>query len=218
MRVLVVGASGGVGRLVVEQALEAGHQVTAVLRDPTSTALPSGAEVQQGDVLDPERVMTLVAGHDVVISCVGHRRASVSNPWSRPLTATDTIERGTRHLLAAMKAHRVPRILFVSAAGVADSEPQMPWLFAWTVRHSTIGYAYADLARAEQLLRDSGLDWMSVRPAALYDGPCKPRIEVLRPDQYAGWAWISRADVAAWLVRHIGAPAPLEPRTPTIRE
>ena len=217
MRVVVFGASGGVGRLVIEQALNAGHHVTAVVRDPTSSALPGDADVIPGDVLDAERVRAIVAGHDVVVSCVGMRRASTANPWSRPLTAPDTVTRGVGHIVSAMREHGVTRVLLVSAAGVGDSEPQMPRLFAWVVRTSSIGTAYADLDGAERALAVSGLDWMAVRPVALWDGPVTGRVEVLPADRPAGWAWISRADVAAFLVRHIGAPSPLTPRTPTIR-
>lgn len=210
-RIVVVGASGGVGSLLSAQAAAAGHEVIAAMRSPV--ALP-GARVERCDVLDASSVGRVVGNADAVVSCVGLRRANPRNPWSRLITARDVCSRGTAHLVAALPAGA--RLVVVSACGVGDSAHQMPLFFRALLAVSNIGVAYQDLDAMEQALQRSSLDWTSVRPAALWDGPCTGRARVVPRDQHVGAAWISRADVADYLLQAALHPGAASDRTPSI--
>src|SRR5882724_13614189 len=113
-KLVVFGASGGTGRPIVEQALAAGHSVTAFVRDATTA--PPGARVVTGDVLDAAAVADTVAGHEVIVSALGHRRRS-RNPWSRDSSPPDLMTRATPYILDAARRHHVARVLFVGVHG-----------------------------------------------------------------------------------------------------
>jgi len=90
-KLVVFGASGATGRPIVEQAVAAGHEVTAFVRDPATA--PPGARVVSGDVLDAAAVDAAVAGHNVIVSALGHRRTAARNPWSRDTSPPDLFAR-----------------------------------------------------------------------------------------------------------------------------
>src|SRR5713226_7091416 len=96
-RVLIVGATGGTGRQLVEQALERGHVVTALARDPSALRVEHPRlTVVRGNVLDYPSVEAAVRGQDAVLSALGHKQ------FFRP---TRTLSEGTRNLLHAMETH-----------------------------------------------------------------------------------------------------------------
>ena len=206
-RIVVFGASGGVGTQLCAQAVAAGHDVVAAMRTPRSGAV-------RCDLLDGPAVASLVDGADAVVSCVGLRRADPRNPWSRLITPPDVCSRGTANLVAALPAGA--RLVVVSACGVGDSAHQMPLFFRGLLAVSNIGVAYRDLHAMEQVLTASSLDWTSVRPAALWDGPRTGQARVVPRDQHVGAAWISRADVADHLLKAALRPGTSSDRTPSI--
>jgi len=210
-RLVVFGASGATGRPLVAQALAAGHEVTAFVRD-RSTA-PPGARVVTGDVLDAAAVDAAVAGHDVIVSALGHRRRAARNPWSRDLSPPDLMARATAHLIDAARHHRVGRILYVGVHGCGDSRARTRWIYRFLVERTTIGIALADFNVAERMLADSGLDWLVTRPVTLSDGAPSGRCRV-RDDRISSFAQIRRADVAAFLLAHVDGP--IAARTPSL--
>ena len=219
MRVLVLGASGGVGRLLVAQGVERGVQVRALVRaDATAPpgGFPAGAEVIVGDVRDPSVLVPQLDGVDAVLCALGLRRRFVWNPWSALRSPPDLVESVLRVALPAAKVSGVRRFLAVSAAGVGDSAPAMNAPMRALVATSQIGVAYADLARAEALLAASGLDWQAPRPVVLTDGPRTGRVAIV--SSFGAFSQISRADVAGWMLDRALDPAPdaLKPRTPMI--
>ena len=109
MNTVIFGASGPTGRLLVDQAIVAGHTVTAVMRNPQSI---EGATVVRGDVLDPEDVLAAVEGADAVLSSLGV-------PFGRK--PIDTYSRGTANIIAAMKEHGVRRLVLTSSSAADPS-------------------------------------------------------------------------------------------------
>jgi putative NADH-flavin reductase len=196
LRLLVLGASGGVGRQLVAQAAMRGHRVTAVARRPL--AVPSGVELRTGDVLDRAFLDRLVAGHDVVLSALGIRRVVPANPWSRLASPADFLAQLTPRLVDAMHRYAVPRAIVVSAAGVGVEGARLPGGVRALLNWTQVGVAYADLAAMEAVWRRSGLDVCCVRPTLLVDGPATGRAVVV--DRIGARAWIRRADVAAWML------------------
>lgn len=213
MRLLVLGASGQCGRILVELAAAAGHQVSAQLRDGADYTPPPGVAALRGDPLDATFVARAIAGHDRVASGLGLHRKHPGNPWSPLISPPDFCSRTAAHIVAGMRAAGVSRVVAISAAGVGDSAARMNWLMRFLVARSNVGVAYRDLAVMERVYADSGLDWQTPRPTRLSDGPASGR--VVETDAFPLSAAISRADVAAYVLAQLVAPS-LAARTPTI--
>ena len=204
MRVLVLGASGGVGRQLVAEAVAAGHAVRALVRGEPPAPGVSGVQWLRGDVLDPAALAGAVAGVDAVLSALGMRRRAVANPWSAILGSATFNSESATAIVAAMRAAGVGRVVAVSAAGVGDSAPAMNAVMRGLVATSSIGVAYRDLATMEGIFASSGLDVLLPRPTRLTDGPATGRVRVTA--SFGAWDAISRADVARWMVGALGAP------------
>jgi putative NADH-flavin reductase len=210
MRILVAGASGGVGRGIVRLACDYGHLVTALARRPDGIDPRAHAVID--DVRRPGCFDDHVAGHDVVLSALGIRRVNPANPWSALASPPDFTERTAGALVTAMRTHGVPRVIAVSAAGVADSARGMNALMRVLVARSNVGVAYRDLAAMEQILAASGLDWCCPRPTRLTNGPLTRRVSVV--ETFPMRASISRDDVAWWMLDQAGRT--IRERVPTI--
>jgi putative NADH-flavin reductase len=201
MRLTIFGASGKTGRRLVEQALAAGHTVTAVVRDPTR--LPTRhqrLQVVTADVLDPAAIRPAVAGADAVVSVLGPRssrnRSSISSA-------------GTASILAAMQAAGTRRLVVVSAAPVASDDhgttlPQR--LLAGPLLRRLLGGLYADMATMEDTVRRSGVDWTILRPPWLSDGPRTGSYRKAKDSNLRGGARISRADLAEAILASLQDP------------
>ncbi len=192
MRLLVFGATGGPGRQVVSLALEQGHQVTAFARRSAAVApRHASLEVFAGDAQDAVLVSEAVARHDVVISALGTREG---DDWVLPQAA--------EHICAAMRQHGVPRLICVTALGVGESREQLGLTFAWLA--VDLRETLAEKEAQEQVVRNSGLDWIIVRPGALTDGPRTGTYRcVADPAVALPRAVISRADVADFILKHL---------------
>ncbi|MCA1657963.1 MAG: NAD(P)H-binding protein [Verrucomicrobiaceae bacterium] len=113
MRVLVLGATGGTGRELVQQALAQRHQVTAFVRDPARLQIEhANLRVAKGDVLDYATVESAMRGQDAVLSALGHRRFFYPNRIQ---------SEGMRNVLRAMKTCDVPRLICETALGIGNS-------------------------------------------------------------------------------------------------
>ena len=195
MQLTVIGGSGRTGRVVVEQALGHGHEVTAVVRDPSALALTHpDLTVVRGDVRELDEMRAAIAGRSAVLCAIG----------ARPARTVDLYSAGVAHILQAMAEADVPRLVVLSASGT----------FHRTDRNLTAGYKllmrtslkglYDDLERMEQRVMASGVDWTIVRPAGLTDGPLTGEYRIGadgRPLSAGGR--ISRADVAAFMLKAV---------------
>ena len=213
MKVLILGASGGVGAHLMEFAAAAGHTVTAVSRGPIE--VPAGVRLIVDDVAREGALDEAVRGQDAVLSSLGIRRTRPANPWSPLASPPDFSSRTARLLVEAMRRHGVRRVIAVSASGVGDSALGLNWMMRLLVRWSNVGVAYRDLERMEAVYAGSGLEWCCVRPTGLKDGPATRKVAV--SGSFPFNAWISRADVAAWMVDRL-ADDLSDRRTPTITE
>jgi putative NADH-flavin reductase len=196
MKILVLGASGGVGRHLVSLALDQGHDITAVVR--RGDEMDSRAKVLIDDVLRAGCLDEHLGGHELVLSSLGIKRRNPANPWSALASPPDFSSRTATALVAAMQRHGVPRLIAVSAAGVGDSAETMNALMKFFVAKSNVGAGYRDLAIMEQIYAASGLDWCCPRPTRLTDGPLTQRVRIV--NNFGVTAAISRADVAWWML------------------
>jgi putative NADH-flavin reductase len=212
MRVIVFGASGGVGRQLVQQCAERGHSVTAVARAGSTIAAHPRVTHVVADVL-AAGAFEHVRGHEAVLSALGLKRQVPANPWSRLASPLDFCSHTARLLVEAMNRHGVRRVLAVSAAGVGDSAAKLNAVMRFFVATSNVGVAYRDLHHMERVFESSGLDWCCPRPTRLTDGERTERAHAV--EHFGLRATISRADVAAWMVARLQDDT-LLPRTPQL--
>ena len=192
MKVLVVGAAGKTGRAVVEQALAAGHDVTALVHSDGGDNIP-GAAVRVGDARDPQTMESAVKGQDTVIDTVGGK-----TPFKRTSLETSV----AASIVAAMKHQGARRLVVTSSIGVGDSITNTTFpgkIFVATfLRGST-----RDKAGMESAVSGSGLDWIITRPGALNDKPVTGDVRVLSADGRDRARSLTRADLAAFLVAQL---------------
>lgn len=198
MKLLILGATGGTGRLLVEQALAAGHEVTALVRDPDKASLGDKVELVKGRATEAGAVAGVAAGKDAVLSTLG------------PRTGKDPVcADAARAVVDAMKQHGVKRVVWLSASGVGDSAPQLrraSFVFGRIIMPLFLKHPYANHARAEETLRASGLDWTILRPVQLVDRPTGAKPAALPiGDAIPPRLKIARADVAAFMLDEVAA-------------
>lgn len=194
-KTLLIGATGPTGRAVLDQAARMGLDVRALARNPD--ALTGVADVSRGDVLDPVSLAAAMRGVDCVISVLGTKLTL------KPVTLLST---GTRHLVAAMRAAGVARLICVTGMGAGDSRGHGGFVYDRLILPLLLGRIYADKDRQEEIVRASGLDWTLVRPAFLTDGPATGAYRVITRFTDERMTKISRADVAHFLVGEALAP------------
>jgi uncharacterized protein YbjT (DUF2867 family) len=196
MRVLIIGASKGLGLETTRQALEAGHSVRALARSAPAIALSDPKlEKARGDALKAEDVEAALTGIDVVIQTLGVGFSDLFRP-------VRLFSDATRVLIPAMKAQGVKRLISVTGFGAGDSRASIGPLQRMPFQ-IVFGRAYDDKSVQERLITDSGLDWTIARPGVLIGGPRSGRYKVLaEPSQWRNGV-IARADVADFLVRQI---------------
>jgi putative NADH-flavin reductase len=192
MRIAVFGANGGTGRLLTQQALDAGHDVVAVVRKPAHFPLAHGRlTVVEADVHDPEDVARAVAGSEAVLSTLGV-------PFTRK--PIDVYSAGIDTIGAAMKQHGITRVVVVSSAATEPRRHQGAGFLLNRVMQplvtATIGRTtYADMRRMEAHLRASDLHWTVMRPSGLFDAPAVSNYQL--HENHSDGVFTSRADLAA---------------------
>jgi putative NADH-flavin reductase len=166
MRIAIFGANGPTGRLLTEQALDAGHYVVAATRHPEAFPLThERLEVEAADIHDPVAVAATVDGCDAVLSTLGV-------PFTRqPITVYSA---AAEHLVAATHEHAVKRLVVVSSSATyphrhADGGFLLNRVLQPIVTRTIGKTTYADMRRMEELVRASDLAWTIVRPSGLFD-------------------------------------------------
>ncbi|MFF5481352.1 NAD(P)-dependent oxidoreductase [Streptomyces sp. NPDC012935] len=189
MKLTVFGATGGIGKEIVRQALDAGHDVTAVVRDPARLPLTGDRlEVFRADLTDPDALRPAVTGRDAVLSGLGARGRKDAGVAARL----------TRTVLAALEAAEVRRLLVVSAAPVGPT-PEGDGLLDRAVLgvvSAVLKDIYTDLREMETEVAGSGTDWTVVRPPRLQDKPLTGRYRTVIGGFPRKGRFIGRADVA----------------------
>jgi len=197
MKILVLGATGATGRLIVSQALAKGHAVVALVRKKATAADLAGAELVEGDARDGAALTRAVAGCDAVVSSLG----TAMSPF-REVTMLST---ATRALVGVMAKQNIRRLVCITGIGAGDSRGHGGFFYDRLFLPLMLRNVYEDKDRQENAIRASALDWIIVRPTALNDKPPRGHIRALTDLSGIQGGTIARADVADFVVQQLTA-------------
>jgi putative NADH-flavin reductase len=199
MKLLIIGGTGGTGRQLIRQALELGHQVTALVRKPQKLKITHpNLHVIKGNVLDLEMVEQVVAGQEAVLSALGHKRFFIK---------TSILSRGTKNIIDAMQRQNVNRFICVTSLGINDSRFKLGLYYTLFVIPFIIFFYFLDKSKQERLIQNSQLNWTIVRPGQLTNGRTRGTYKH-GPNlgSYILTKMISRADVAHFMLSQLNDP------------
>ncbi|MGN8069367.1 NAD(P)-dependent oxidoreductase [Mucilaginibacter sp. 22184] len=203
-KLLIIGANGGIGRQCVELALDAGHRVTALVRNRANLPLKHpNLEVVQGDLLKPGTFEKYLIDKDAVVSAIGVKGGMFGD---KPTTL---YSEGNANLLHAMENVGVKRAFFISASAIEISPviPRFVQFIAKYIIQKLLKYMYADLHRMEIIVKASEAKWTIIRPPQLSDQRATGHYRTAINDWLKNCLKISRADVAHFVVHNINNPA-----------
>lgn len=193
MRIAVFGGSRGIGAQLLPMAVDREWGCKVLARSATSIPEIPGVQVVEGNVLDPGAVFRTLDGCDAAVIALGK---SKNNP-------VEVCSEGTRIVIEVMKKLGVQRVVAVTSMGVGESADQVPFMFK-VIMKTLLKGVMRDKERQEQLLRDSGLEWVIVRPGGLTDTPPTDSYRA-GTDTEAVASKISRADVASFMLDQLAA-------------
>jgi len=197
MKILVLGATGATGLLIVRKALAVGHSVVALVRskEKAQAAGLTDIDLVEGDARDETSLARAIAGCDAVISSLG----TAMSPF-REVTMLST---ATRALVGVMAAQKVQRLVCITGLGAGDSRGHGGFFFDRVFLPLLLRKVYDDKNRQEDIVRASALDWTIVRPTVLNDKSARGHIQALTDLSTVHGGSIARADVAEFVVQQL---------------
>lgn len=171
MKFVVLGATGACGKHVVRQALDAGHQVVAYVRRPEAVEPRAGLEIIGGSLDDVSAMAAAFTGADAVISCLGVKLSFAS------MRHANLMEAVLPKIVRAIETSRAKRFVLTSAFGVGDTASKASGL-ARFFGGTLLGAIFGDKARSERGLANSAVNWTTLYPVVLFDGPRAASVQV----------------------------------------
>jgi len=196
MRLVIFGATGKTGKLLVEQALDSGNQVVAYVRDASRLAIMNDSlTIAQGELSDVSCIENALKGADAVLSTLGPKGGSKD----RPLT------KGMENIITAMKKQGVRRLIVTSTLSAKDAldKPEFRAKLLVGLVRTVMRGAYDEIIGVADVVRASGEDWTLVRLAMLDDKAKSGKIRVGYPGNKEVGSMISRADVADFMLKQV---------------
>ena len=195
-RILVMGASKGIGLETVKKAINSRHLVRAFARSANDISLDHPElEKFRGNALDHDDVCAALNDVDVVVQTLGVGLKELFAPVS-------LFSEATKLLLPAMKSSGVKRLICITGFGAGDSSQSIS-AFQRLPFDAVFGRAYADKTLQEQLIKSSDLDWTIIRPGVLTGKFCAGNYQAY--DQLKDWrnGIIARSDVADFCIKQM---------------
>jgi putative NADH-flavin reductase len=196
MKIALFGATGETGRQLVEQALAAGHEVVAYVRDPSKLGINNEhLTVIEGKLTNEQLIESAVTGANAVISALGPRGSSKNKP----------ITQGMQNITTAMKKQNVRRLVITSTLSAKDPNDTLNFRTKAMVNlvKVTMSDAYEDIVSTAETVRNSDLDWTIVRLTMLNNNPKSGKVKVGYVGKGEVGTWISRADLTEFLLRQV---------------
>lgn len=217
MKILILGATGRTGRLIVDEALKQGYDLNVLVRDKNKISFNSKSiNVFQGTPTRRADLAAAMHGCDLIISALGIVRASDA-PWSKLITAPNFISESIKNAIAEADQQSIKRLITVSAWGVGDTKKQVPFWLRWLINYTNMRPVYAEHEKEEKLLANSDLNWTAVRPVALSDSKKIKTLKVSLNNLPKPSLQISRQSVAKFIVDIVKSDK-YDRKSPTISE
>lgn len=196
MKIYIIGGTGKTGTEMIKQALEMGHKVTALARDPQRLKITNpNLTVIEGNVLKPESFEKSLKGHDAVLSALGHKRFIIK---------TKILSEGTKNIIEAMKKNNLNRLISITSLGINDSRFKLGLYYTLFTIPVILMFYFLDKSRQEKIIFNSGLDWTIIRPGQLTNGKKKLKYKHgQNTGSYITTKTISRADVADFMLKQL---------------
>ena len=161
MHLLILGGTGRTGKHLLQQALQRGHEVNALVRDKNKVSLTDNPlTLFEGTPLDKWALENAMKGCQAVLSALNVSRNS-DWPWSKLRSPEDLMSQAMKNVIELAPKYGIQRIIFASAWGVAETKKDIPGWFRWFIDNSNVRYPYADHERQEQLIKQTSLQWTS---------------------------------------------------------
>jgi putative NADH-flavin reductase len=195
MKLIVFGSTGGIGRNIVQQALNEGHYVTAIARNPSALAIEhANLEIVKGDVFQPTTFCHSMKGQDAVLSAIGISSTKPTRVYSE----------GVSNIVKAMQKNDVQRIICISASAVVTS-PELSFVVRMMTKllQRILRNMYSDLLKMEQVVKQTNLNWTIVRPPKLTKGKLQNKYRFAVNEWLPHCLSISRADLAHFMLQHV---------------
>ncbi len=200
MKLTIIGGTGKTGKELLKQGLEAGHHITALVRNPKKVKIQHpNLKVVQGNVLNTADLAGIFKEKDAVLSALGHKRF---------LGPSRILSQGTENILQAMKTDKVSRFICITSMGINDNRFKLGLYYTLFVIPFIVFFYFRDKAKQERLIMESDLNWTVVRPGQMTNG--KKRMQYKQGANLGSYIltkMISRADVAHFMLSQINSPA-----------
>ena len=178
MRILILGATGRTGHLLLEEALKNGHNVNLLVRDKSKIVRNSNLiSVYEGTPTSKDALIKAMQGCDAIMSTLNISRTS-DFPWAKLRTQTNFLSATMKNIIDAANELPIKHIIITTAWGVCETKKDIPAWFRWLIDHSNIAYPYRDHEVQEGLLKNSTLNWTIIRPVGLTNSLKEKRIIV----------------------------------------
>lgn len=189
MKLIIFGATGGVGQSLVKQALAKGHQVTAFVRTPSKLETKhNNLSVIQGDAFNPTDVSAAIAGHDAVISCLGSNKG---------MKQSTELQEMTQHIVQGMQEQHVDRIVYTASAGVHNELTGITGKLMMVLLKNPL----IDHRAAVEAIKQANLNYTIVRPMGLTDKDFTGVYRESTSTTPSKSSTIPRADVAHFILK-----------------
>ena len=200
MHILILGATGRTGRILVNEALKRGHRVNVLVGHKGSLSMNHNlVNAYEGTPLNIFTLAESMAGCDAVLSTLNISRIS-DFPWSKLRTSKDFLSASMQKILEASQKEHVKRIIITTAWGVAETKSDIPFWFRWLIDHSNIRYPYQEHERQEAMLKNSDTNWTIVRPVGLTDSEKEKGIKITLNNMPKPSLTVSRRSVALFML------------------
>ncbi|MGB5692103.1 MAG: SDR family oxidoreductase [Flavobacteriaceae bacterium] len=200
MNILIIGATGKTGRQLIKEGLEAGHSITALVRNPCKlNEQHPNLQIVKGDVLDLASLQEAIPNQDAVLCALGHKRFFIK---------TKILSKGTANLIQTMTKYGVRRFICITALGINDSRYRLGLYYTLFTIPFILYFYFKDKSLQEKLIEKSNLDWTIIRPGQFIPGKKRGKYKHgLKEGHYILTKLITRADVAHFMFKELADSA-----------